>query len=246
MLEREAVLKACIVDYDRIIRLTPGHRYQVLEGNTWVYVPGVTSLIGQLDKPQLLRWAAKLAIETGDPLAHEHRRDQAAERGTDIHDVLEDESRRLLGEVVAEPVGMNDEVAMVLARWREWAREVEYKPVAIEFRVYHSGLHYCGTVDFLAHVRGELVIGDWKTGGRRIYEDAHLQNIAYRAALGKMTAGVPLDGLIVHVPRDGDHITDVRGSVNLESGMRAFAGLIDTYEWRREIRQELKQEEYAS
>jgi hypothetical protein len=214
---------------------TKNHRYQ-LDGE---YLPGVTSIIDVLGKPALLTWAGKMALQYGDPEAHRKVKEEAGAKGTDLHAVLETESRILMGEDVQPIRPTTDEALLALSRWKQWAKDVEFRPVAVECFVFNEALRYAGQIDFLGYVRGRLVVGDYKTGGSRLYGEAHLQNAAYRAAIASMT-DVRLGGHLVHVPRDGGEITDCPAIENIESSMRAFAGLLAAYHWQKEIEKALR------
>lgn len=222
------------------IRLTSGHRYQVLSGDgRWEFVLGTTTVIKQtLAAPQLLDWAARIAYEQNDPKAHIKVRDKAGDQGTSLHALIERECRLMMaGETVAPMPPATEEELMALARWKRWAKDVDFEPLAVEFRVYHAGLGYAGTVDVLGRAEGVLGIGDWKSG--RVFQDHHLQNVAYRAALAHMTGTDPLPGFLVRVPRDGDVVTHKPGTKNYEGTLRAFEGLIAANLWQREIRREM-------
>lgn len=232
---------AAIRGWQERIRRTRAHRYQVLEADgKWNYTLGVSSIVGVLDKPYLVGWAAKLAAASGDPKAHEKARNSAADTGKLLHAAIERECRLMMGEQAGDPYALADDEAMALARWRHWALGAEFRPLAVEFYVYHSSLGYAGTPDVLGYVRGRLVIGDWKTGGKDIYESHHLQSVAYRCAFADMLNCDPPGGHLIHVPRDGDRIKEAKATDNLSVSMRAFSGLIDAYRWQREIGKEME------
>lgn len=225
--------------YQEKTRLTAGHRYQVLmNGTKWEYVPGTTTIIKTLAAPQLLDWAARLGAETGDPKAHIKARDEAAGKGTDLHALIERECRVMMGETLPALTATEDEL-MALARWARWAKENEFRPLAVEFRVFSARPMYAGTVDVLGYVRGALVIGDWKSSAR-VYAEHHMQNAAYRHAFAQMTGMDAPGGCLVRVPRDGDLVAEKPGTTNVEGTMRAFEGLLATYLWQREIKREME------
>ena len=172
------------------------HRYW-LDGKP---VPGVTSIIGVLDKPALPKWAAgevakfvaenPAAVEALRPLGVDamvkalketpwKKRDDAAERGTDFHDIAE---RLLRGEDVAVPdplIGMAESALAFLEGWK-------VEPVLIEQAVASREHHYAGKLDLVADVTGpdsgrHRAILDWKSG-KRIYTSACWQLNAYAGA----------------------------------------------------------------
>ena len=60
----------------------PRNIYKTTDGTV---VPGVTTICGQLDKPNLIQWAWKLGTEN-KPWQEE--RDAAGDWGTDVHDMI--------------------------------------------------------------------------------------------------------------------------------------------------------------
>lgn len=220
------------------IRLTGNHRYQILANGRWDYVLGTTSIIKTLAAPALIDWAARLAAETGDPKAHQKVRDETAGQGQSLHSLIERECRMRMGEDVGPMPAATEDELQALARWQKWARDVDLRPLAVEFRVVDVVRGYAGTIDFFGYVRGVRKVADWKSGNA-VYSEHHLQNVAYRCALGSMLGIDPPEGHLVRVPRDGDRVTEKPGTSNVAGTMRAFEGLLSTYLWQREIRKEM-------
>jgi len=164
------------------------HRYR-LDGE---WVPGVTTIIGVLDKPALPKWSAgqvaEFVADNADaiealrtmgrqPMVNALRampwqkRDDAAARGTTFHDFAERIIRGEKVEVPPEQVGM---VASALAFMDEWLIE----PVLVEQAVASREHKWAGTLDLVAESKKGLGIFDWKSG-KRIYASAAFQTNAY-------------------------------------------------------------------
>lgn len=232
------------------IRRTKNHRYQVYDGTRWDYMLGVTSIKNMLDKPHLLGWAAALGAETGDPMAHEKMRNESAALGKSLHAEIERVCRLMMGETVPESQPLTENELMALARWRKWATDAEFRPLAVEFFLYHAEHGYCGAPDALGYVRplradgsrGEpvLAILDWKTGGKRLYSEHDLQSVPYRVGLASMIGCDVPAGYLVHVPREGDRISERAATNNVELTMQAFLGLKAALLWQRAIDKELE------
>lgn len=76
------------------------HRYEVQVGRTWKRMPGVTSVIGILDKPALLPWAARIQQEADIEVAwHILRESQGSDSPwlTDDRLLFEERFRELAG-----------------------------------------------------------------------------------------------------------------------------------------------------
>jgi len=172
----------------------PGsHRYK-LDGE---WVPGVTTIIGVLDKSgPLSKWAAATvaefvadnpdAVAALQTMGREsmvnalkatpwQKRDDSAARGTTFHDLAERIARGESVEVPPEQEGM---VEAALAFMEDWAIE----PVLIEETVASREHKYAGKLDLVADSnRGPRAIFDWKSG-KRIYPSAAFQTNAYAHA----------------------------------------------------------------
>ena len=184
----------------RGLKFHPGtHRYY-LDGKP---VPGVTGIIGVLDKPALPKWAAKTVAEyvADNPDGVENlrsmgrepmvaalkelpwqKRDEAAERGHKFHYYAE---KMLLGEVVEVPESQVPLVESALDFMEKWG----IQPVLTETAVGSRAHRYAGTFDMVAdHNRGPRAIWDWKSG-KRIYSGACFQLNAYGHAEFRGLAG---------------------------------------------------------
>ena len=194
------------------------HRYR-LDGE---WVPGVTTILGVLNKPALPRWAATSVAEyvADNREAVEHlyaagrgpmvgalketpwqKRDDAADRGTKFHEYAE---RILLGEEVDVP---EDQVPLVENALR-FMDEYQVEPILTEYRVGSREHKYAGSGDLIANTRLGVAVADWKTS-KRIYASTAMQNVAYAFAdfYGEEGDEKPLPevevSLGVHIRADG-------------------------------------------
>lgn len=174
------------------------HRY-TLDGRV---VPGVTTLLGVLNKPALPKWAAKMVAtfvaenfmdvgkyaRSGVSKADFIKtlanvpwdvRDERAERGTQLHLYAEDllrGTRVLLDD--------DDPLKPVVEHARVWLADWQIKPVLIEAPIGSRAHQWAGTVDLIAEYvnpytgRAGLGIFDWKSC-KRIYSSHALQLNAY-------------------------------------------------------------------
>lgn len=180
------------------------HRYK-LDGE---WVPGVTTILGVLDKPGLRKWAASQVAEYVADNAEAvtslrnlgrdlmvrtlkdipwQRRDDAAARGTAFHEYAE---RILGGDEVDVPEGIIPLVESAL----RFMDEYEIRPILTETLVGSREHRYAGTADLFAESRIGTAIFDWKSG-KKVYPTTALQLIAYSRA-----GFAVVDGLEVAVP----------------------------------------------
>lgn len=167
------------------------HRYK-LDGE---WVPGVTTILGVVDKPGLKRWAATTVAEyvADNREAVEHlyhagrgpmvaalkevpwqKRDDAATRGTTFHDFAE---RILRGEEVDVP---DEQVGMVEAALA-FMEDYKIEPLLLEACVGSRQHRYAGKLDMIADSILGRGIFDWKSS-KRIYASTAFQNAAYAFA----------------------------------------------------------------
>jgi hypothetical protein len=169
------------------------HRYK-LDGQ---WVPGVTTILGVLDKPAIPKWAATQVAEyvadnpdgvetlramgrnpmvqalKGLPWA---KRDTAAVRGTDVHDFAE---RIVKGETVEVPEHLAGYVEGAVAFMDDYG----IQPVLVEAVVGSREHRYAGKLDLVADSnRHPRAIYDYKTTASGIYGTTAWQNAAYAFA----------------------------------------------------------------
>lgn len=135
----------------------------------------------------------------------EGARDEAAQRGIDIHSILEHHMRTgrledaLHWKLKPEYWGYFH----ALTRWL-LARSPE--PILVEEIVCHPDNGYAGRLDLIAMIDGARTLVDLKTQERaQIFDSAHLQSALYRRA-SAVCGDEPVERtLIVVVARDGAH-----------------------------------------
>lgn len=164
------------------------HRYW-LDGRP---APGVTSLLKGYPKPFLTYWAARTVAEyvadneeavatlraTGrGPLVAAlkespwQKRDDAALRGTDVHDIAE---RVIQGHEVDVP----DRHLDLIQGYVNWLDHNNVEPVLVERPIANRQHWYCGKFDLIAKMRGETWLLDIKTSGG-VYGEYAMQLTAY-------------------------------------------------------------------
>jgi hypothetical protein len=170
------------------------HRYK-LDGK---WVPGVTTLIkGGFPAPALMYWSARSVAEYVADNAEDvealrrmgrgpmvqalkevpwEKRDVAAVRGTDVHDLAE---KMIAGAVVEVPDEITGYVEAAARFMDEWGIE----PLIVERPVAHRAHWWAGTGDVFARCAdGRLGYFDYKTGESGIWPETAFQAAAYTHA----------------------------------------------------------------
>ena len=173
------------------------HRYW-LDGKP---VPGVTGIIGVLDKPAIPKWAAGMVAEyvADNPDGVEHlrsmgrgpmiaalknipweKRDTAGKRGNILHDYAEQIAR-------GDDIDVDDEHVPVIEGAITFMEQWRIEPLLIEAPVASREHWYAGTLDLIARYRHPVTghegvaIFDWKSG-KAIYPEYAMQLAAYAHA----------------------------------------------------------------
>lgn len=180
----------------------------------------VTSIIGVVEKPQLVNWSAKMAAERavksedtwhaiqqeeGDAeairwIAQRHR-DYTSYRqtlGSAVHYFIEtqgDLDDPKLALYLNRGVGL-DEVTNHYAQFQRFLDEVKPRVMMQEVTVVNLDHNYAGTLDMTLMIDGKHYVADIKTGG--VYDTVKMQLAAYRYA----THSVENDGSLAVMDED--------------------------------------------
>jgi len=224
-----------------------GHSYTI-DG---VKVPGATTIIGKLDKPALIDWAARksagYAIDHWDELtqlplmerakliqdARWDSNKKAIVRGNRIHALAEKLGAHGEAQPPAELLSQVEAVARFLDRW-------ELETIANEASVAHTEYRYAGTLDVIARSpKLGTILLDYKTGAG-VFGEVALQLAAYRYADLLQTAGkpptegpmIPVDNCYVaHVLGDDVELLPVEAN---EETFDAFLYLMEIFIWHEQ------------
>lgn len=217
--------------------------YRDANGNK---LPSVTTVIGLLNKPALMGWAARIAaeatahaiIEGGmakdaavalGKIAHNRTRDHAADLGTRAHDLVE---RHYVDGPPMVDVSDSDNAKVHGAYARVVAHfdGTETTVVASEVQLVDLTLGFGGTLDFVLSRGGLMFMGDLKTG-KAAYDEVVIQLAAYRWLwnLHNPTQQINGGGLVIHSPIEGE-CTEIPITIaQLDAGRHIFGCLLEVY-----------------
>lgn len=202
------------------------------------YYEEVGSLLAEpLEKSDFI---SRVEDRLGKVKAHRKKMKEAADIGTQVHKRIEWELRGILGKKRSEEEPSLDHPKAVRSyeRWQEWCAVTRFKPLEIEIPVASQVFKFGGTADLLAEVNDPdlgpgIEVIDWKTG-KHIYDEALLQNAAYRVALKEM--GISNDrGRIVRLPKEvNDPEFEAKLVPSLDEVIVPFLSLIPVWRWHHE------------
>jgi hypothetical protein len=192
-------------------------------------VPGVTTVVGVLNKPALVPWANKLGLQGIDTRTYV---DALAAVGTAAHaTILAD----LSGKGAESALVDLDRITRDLAEncylsFCAWRNQHELKPIALEVQMVSETWRYGGTADFVGYVDGVLELVDFKTG-KGIYPEHFIQLAGYSAPLveNKIINKLPLQYRILNIPRAETEAFDERVKTDLGVEWEIFSHCLAIY-----------------
>ena len=203
-------------------------RYKNKEGKV---IPGATTIIGLLNKPQLIIWANRLGLQGIDSTKY---RDDKADIGTLAHAmVLAD----IKGEIADTSEYSKDQISQAensYLSWLEWSKGKDVKPILLEAPLVSEEYQFGGMPDFLGHLNGTLVLMDYKTGG--IYKEAYIQCCAYRQLVIENNNPPPEKAIVLGIPRSADDEFKEVTYTNFDTGWEIFKRLNECYQLLKQVK----------
>ncbi len=188
-------------------------------------LPGVTTILGTLNKPALVQWAATEAIKyieangekEGDLIrvnseileaartAHAKKRDKAADQGTDVHAEIETIIKTLIsGKALREGDGELPGFSSQAQKFFKWATDNNVVFHESEKKMYSVEHKFAGTADFVATIDGKKFVGDIKTTSGIYDLSPFLQCAGYRIMLEEMGDTGYAGSVIIRLGKNGD------------------------------------------
>lgn len=167
--------------------------YQLADGDCVPY-PSVTTILSgcKKSKKALHEWRKRVGAETANKISR-----QATERGTSVHQLIEDycQNKESEGKIMPNAADM-------FTRLRDVADKSIDNIKLVEGLMYSEYLRAAGTVDMVAEFDGKLSVIDWKTSTRRKTRSRcynyFKQEAAYAVMYEEMT-GQPITQLVTVV-----------------------------------------------
>jgi len=175
-----------------------------------LFIPGATSILGILDKPALIQWAANKAVEhvvanlqEGASKAdikrvceeakgrHVRIKEEAGEIGSNVHELAH---KLFSGQPILVPEDKPTQNG--LTGIMDWIKSNDIQPIDIERVAFSKSAFFAGTFDLLAAVNGKLSLIDLKTSAF-VYIEHKLQLGGYKFAWEEEFRGDRINQLII-------------------------------------------------
>ena len=206
--------------------------YKLADGTR---VPGVTTFLGVLNKPALIKWANKLGLEGIDSTEYV---DNLSDVGTLAH-------RMILTYLKKEKLDTSDysesQIALAknsFASYLEYSKHYKIEPVLVETPLVSEQYRFGGTPDLLAMIDGVCTLVDFKTS-KAIYPEALIQVAAYATLVMEHGYGVD-KAMILRIGRDESEGFEVKPVKALRTNWEIFSHCQAIYELQKQVKKEEK------
>lgn len=188
-------------------------------------VVGVSTIVGLLNKPQLITWANNLGLQGIDSNKY---RDDKAEIGTLGHALI-------VADLKGETIDLSeyspkqvDAAENAYLHWLDWRKGKLIRPILIEHPLVSETFQYGGRLDFYGWIDDVLALLDYKTGG--IFREAKIQAAGgYLELLLDNGYERPEKVIILGIPRDANEQFHEVTITDYIHSSRAFHFLRATY-----------------
>ncbi len=194
-------------------------------------VPGVTTILGVLNKPALVPWANNLGLQ--GIKVREYVDDKAA-IGTLAHQMIADHLRKVCTDTSEYTAKQIDQAENSVLSYLEWEKDKEIKPIAIEEPIVSGGYRFGGIIDCLAVIDGDVTLLDFKTG-KAIYPEMFYQLAAYKQLIVEAHNKV-VTATILRIGRDETEGFEVANRPILAREWRIFEHCLSIYQLQKEIK----------
>ena len=194
-------------------------------------IPGVTTVLGILNKPALVKWANNLGLQGIDSSKY---RDEMADIGTLAHKMILDYFNKTETDTTDYSENQIDLAENCLISFWAWEKQHTIEVILAEAQLVSSQYGYGGTIDCYCKLDGEFTLLDFKTG-KAIYPEMFYQLAAYKQLL---VEGNHLVGMtrILRIGRDEDEGFEERLVADTTKHFELFKYCLAIYNLQKELR----------
>ena len=203
-------------------------RYKGANGEN---VPGVTTILGILNKPALVKWANNLGLQGIDSSRY---RDEMADIGTLAHYLIMCHLTGQTPDTSDYSPNQVDLAENATLSYYEWEKGHDIEPILVEEALVSDQYGYGGTVDLYAAVDGVPTLVDFKTG-KAIYPEMVYQLAAYKQLLQEHGYEVG-PARILRIGRDADEGFEEKVVTGLERQWAIFNHCLGIYNLQKVIK----------
>ena len=202
-------------------------------------VPGVTTILGVLNKPALVPWANKMGLQGIDTTRYV---DELADAGTLAHAMVLDYLSRkeeVWDGHFETDLSHYSEYQIELASnsfqsFYNWVMQHTIEPVVVEQPLVSELYKFGGTPDLLANIDGVSTLVDFKTG-KAIYPEHYHQVAAYQKLLEEHEFYSD-EVMILRIGRTDDEGFEIKPVTSIEKHWQMFVHCHAIYELQKQLR----------
>jgi hypothetical protein len=204
--------------------------YKLADGTR---VPSVTTILGVVAKPALIKWANNLGLQGIDSTKYV---DSLAAIGTLAHSMILADLR---GENPADCGEGLDKATIDLAEncflsYLSWKTGKTIVPLIVEEPMVSELCRFGGRFDFYGDVDGVRVLIDFKTG-KGIWPEHFYQLAAYSRLIVESGSPEPEYGMILNIPRAETESFDTKKRADLTREWEFFSHALTLYRLKQDI-----------
>jgi len=194
-------------------------------------LPGVTTVLGILNKPALVKWANNLGLQGIDSNKY---RDEMADIGTLAHRMILDHFSQQKTDTSEYSPDQVELAENCLLSFYEWEKGHKLEVILAEAPLVSDELGYGGTVDCYCNLDGVPTLLDFKTG-KAIYSEAIHQLAAYADLLGANNHSVA-EARVLRIGRDDNEGFEEKLVKNLDKHFEIFEHCLAIYNLQKEVK----------
>lgn len=198
--------------------------HTVYKSSNGVRLPGVTTVLGVLNKPALVPWANKLGLQGIEVRGYV---DVLAQIGAMAHEMVCCHLRNEPFDTTNLSADLIDCAETCFIKYLQWEEGHKVVPLLVEAPLTDDGLGFGGTVDFYGTIDGVLTLKDLKTA-KAIWPEHLYQVAAYRKLLEANQFQVDAVG-ILQVGRNADEGFSDRVIANCDREWNIFSHALALY-----------------
>jgi len=194
-------------------------------------VPGVTTILGVLNKPALVKWANNLGLQGVDSSKYV---DEKASIGTLAHQMIADYLKGKETDTSEYSKVQIDQAENAVLSFLEWEKTHHIDTQLVEEPLVSELHKFGGTIDCLGTINGELCLIDFKTS-RGIFPEMLIQVAAYKQLLIEHGHDVT-QTIILRIGRTEDEGFEDRRVNELAKRWQIFQHCLEIYQLQREVK----------
>lgn len=194
-------------------------------------VPGVTTILGVMNKPALVYWSWDLGMQGID---YRKFKDDKAEIGTLAHELIRADLRGETLSVDDWSKNQIDQAEVCFKKYLEWKKRHVIEPILVEQYLVSEQYQYGGSIDLYCLIDGVAELVDHKTS-KAIYGENGLQLAGYWHLLKENGYEVSATR-ILRIGRDAEEGFEEKNYPKMERYFDAFKHCLDLYNIKKELK----------